>query len=84
MARKSHYMANKLVILQSIHGLTLQRRTAPSVREVAEDTEISMATLHSYLQRLHQEGLVQWRPKRHRSLQLTKSGQNMVQADLPF
>lgn len=84
MGRKSHYMASKILILQSIHGLTMQRRTSPTVREVAEDTGISMATLHSYLQRLSQEGLVQWRPKRHRSLQLTKAGQNMAQADLPF
>lgn len=84
MARKSNYMANKMLVLQSIHGLTLRRRKAPTVREVSEDTEISITTLHSYLQRLSQEGLVQWRPKRHRSLQLTKSGQNMVQVDLPF
>lgn len=84
MGRKSHYMANKLVVLQSIYNLTAHRRKAPTVREVADDTQISMGTLHSYLQRLSEEGLVSWRQKRHRSLQLTKSGQELVRIDLPF
>lgn len=70
MARQSLYDYKKDGIVQAIAELTQSHGRAPSLREVADVTETSVATLHSYLTRLRTEGIVSWSERHHRSLQV--------------
>jgi SOS-response transcriptional repressor LexA len=70
LARASLYDFKKDGIVVAIERLTEQHGRAPSLREIAEVTDTSVATLHSYLTRLRMEGLVSWAERHHRSLQV--------------
>jgi len=84
VARKSLYPLKRDEIVRAISALTKERHRTPSVREISRRTNISVATLHSYLERLHEEGLIEWRAKRHRSMRLTPEGQRLAETDVPF
>lgn len=84
MGRKSLYEARRVDVLVAISALFKENYRTPSVREISERTGISVATLHSYLERLAEEELILWRQKRHRSLQLTPEGQRIADAPVPF
>lgn len=70
MARQSLYDFKKDGILDAIQRLTRSHGRAPSLREVADIADVSVATLHSYLKKLRTEGLVEWSERHHRSLQV--------------
>lgn len=70
MARQSLYPYKRDGILQAIETLSHAHGRAPSLREIAEVADVSIATLHSYLRRMQVEGVVQWQEKHHRSLQV--------------
>lgn len=74
MARASLYAAQRDQILRSIQSSMRSHAKPPSVRELAEDCGVGVATMHSYLKRLAEEGVVEWRQGRHRSLRLTPKG----------
>lgn len=84
MGRRSQYPVKRDEIVSAIAALTEERHRNPSVREIAERTGLSVATLHSYLQRLADDGLIEWRSKRHRSIRLTPDGQRLVSTSVPF
>ena len=71
MARASKYSDQKLVVLQEIADRVRHHSKVPSVRELADRFQVSPATMHSWLNRLNNEGLVEWTPGRHRSLRVT-------------
>jgi DNA-binding IclR family transcriptional regulator len=71
MGRASLYEFKRDGILEVIRRLSASGR-APSLREVASVADVSVATLHSYLKRMADEGLVEWHSKSHRSLRLTE------------
>lgn len=73
MGRRSLYEIRKDSVLYAIKQLTDQRGSPPSLRDVAEVTGISVSTLHHYLPRMAEEGLVTWQPKSHRTVRLTTS-----------
>lgn len=70
MPRQSLYMFKRDGILDAIDTLTVAGGKAPSIREIADVADVSIATLHSYLQRMKEEGLISWTERHHRSLRL--------------
>ncbi len=71
MARASQYGDTRDKILDSVHKTALAHGKPPSVRNLAEEFDVGVATMHDYLKKLADEGMVEWRPGRHRSLHLT-------------
>lgn len=78
MARQSRYEDSKLSILGAIQRSADRHDKPPTVRELTGEVRVSVSTMHSYLARLAQEGLVQWRPKSHRSISLTPQGHQLL------
>lgn len=72
MARASLYEFKRDGILQAIESLTGATGRSPSMREIAEISDVSVATLHSYLGRMREEGLIEWSPRSHRSLRVRR------------
>lgn len=70
MGRQSKYEHYKQPVLDAIADLTRKEGKPPSLREVAKATDVSVATLHSYIQRLRDDGLIEWRQRGHRSLRV--------------
>jgi Mn-dependent DtxR family transcriptional regulator len=44
------------------------------VRWIADELDVGLATAHSYLELLHEEGMIEWRPRVHRSIRITPLG----------
>ena len=80
MARASQFEQNRHTVLRSLHDRWMKHSKPPAVRELATQANVSVSTMHSYLGRLAEEGLVEWRPKSHRSLALTPQGIEYVQS----
>lgn len=86
MPRASKYEQHRDGVLARIQ-LELQRHgRPPSVRSLAEEMHVGVATMHSYLSKMAEEGLIEWRSKSHRTLRCTPKG---IQAlfspdDVPF
>lgn len=74
MARASHYEDDKSRILDSVHTQAVRHGKPPSVRDLADQFDVGVATMHSYLRRLEGEGMVTWRHGAHRTLRLTSAG----------
>lgn len=74
MARQSRYESNKMTILAIIQERADRHDKPPTVRELTERITVSVSTMHSYLAKMAEEGLVQWRPKSHRSISLSPQG----------
>lgn len=70
MGRQSHYAEHRDDVLNGIRNLTQKLGKAPSIREVAREVDVSITTLHAYLTKLKEEGLVSWTERTHRSLRL--------------
>lgn len=71
MPRVSQYEFKRDDILATIQALTSESGRSPSMREVADVVDVSIATLHSYLNQMREEGLVEWQNRSHRSLRVT-------------
>lgn len=78
MARASKYDQSKRVVLQSINDAQWSNEPVPSVREFAQVLGVGVATAHSYLSKLADEGLIEWQQGRHRSLSLTRQGSRLL------
>lgn len=74
MSRRSNYKASRKVILSLIADAQARHSQPPTVRVLASQLDIGVATMHSYLRQLAEEGLVEWTPNKHRSLRLTREG----------
>jgi DNA-binding IclR family transcriptional regulator len=74
MARVSHYEDKKLRVLAMIAEARGRHSKPPTVRTLAVETGVGVATMHAYLHRLAEEGMVEWSPRQHRSLNLTPQG----------
>lgn len=78
MARPSRYSELRRSVLIAIKGLSKTEGKPPTLRELSEVTGVSVSTMHSYVQRLHDEGMVTWQPRSHRSIRLTMAGLETV------
>lgn len=65
------YWLNRDTVISAIADLSREHGKPPTLREVSEVTDISVSTLHSYVNRMHDEGWVAWQPRSHRSIRLT-------------
>lgn len=74
MARASKYEDVKQGILEQIAQADMRHGRPPAVRDLADRHGVSVSTMHSYLTRLAEEGLVEWSRGRHRSLRCTPQG----------
>lgn len=79
MARPSKFSEHRRDVLIAIKGLSKVEGKPPTVRELSETTGVSVSTMHAYIMRLHDEGLVTWQPRSHRSIRLTMAGLEAVQ-----
>lgn len=71
MARATEYGNQRLAVIEAIADRKVHHSRQPTVRELAGEFEVSVATMHSWLEKLRDEGMVEWTPGRHRSLRLT-------------
>lgn len=71
MSRRSNYKTSRTEILALIADAQARHSQPPTVRLLATQLDIGVATMHSYLRQLAEEGLVEWTPNKHRSLRLT-------------
>lgn len=78
VGRRSLYEVRKDSVLFAVKRLTDERGSPPSLRDVAEVTGISVSTLHNYLPRMADEGLVTWQPRSHRTIRLTAESLNAL------
>jgi DNA-binding IclR family transcriptional regulator len=78
MARPSMYHLNRESVLVAVAGLA-KHGTPPTLRELSDVTGLPISTLHSYVNRMHDEGLITWHPRSHRSIRITSAGQALVQ-----
>ena len=76
MARASKYEDSRGELLSLIEKA--ERGKSPTVRSLADTCEVGVATMHSYLTRLAEEGLITWRAGKHRSLRLTEAGRESL------
>lgn len=78
MPRESRYDASRHKVLQVIQAKMLSHGQPPSVRELAEAADVGVATMHDYLVKLNEEGLIEWQRGRHRSLRCTPAGSRLL------
>lgn len=72
MPRQSLYQFKRDGILDTIETLSAATGKAPSIREIAEVADVSIATLHLYLTKMKEEGLIVWTERHHRSLKVVR------------
>ena len=78
MARPSMYKLNRERVLEAIEEAHAGEGVPPTVRELSKKTRISVSTLHSYITRMHEDELVTWQPKSHRSIKVTAKGRDLI------
>lgn len=83
MGRQSKFEHHKDAVLRAIEDLTRKEGKSPSMRQIAVETGVSVATLHAYLKKLRAQGLIEWIEGKHRSLRvkqgaLTAAGQGVT------
>lgn len=84
MARASKYEEKRDEVLSLILRAATQHSKPPTVRDLAAGADVGVATMHSYLQKLAEEEMVEWTPGRHRSLKLSpKALQQLSQSGIP-
>lgn len=78
MARASKYEDKKHEVLDLIRYATSRHTKPPTVRDLADASGVGVATMHSYLTKLSEEGLVEWYRGKHRSLRLTPAAHQLL------
>lgn len=78
MARPSKYPQYRRVILRIVEWTWKEQGRAPTLRDLSDATGISLGTAQKYVKRLNEEGLLHWTPKRHRSIKLSRQGQEVL------
>lgn len=78
MARASKFDEVAPKVLSGIWEAESRHSRPPSVRGLADGCGVAVATMHSYLAKLAEDGLVEWSAGRHRSLKLTAAGRALV------
>lgn len=78
MTRASKYKDQKAAVLRVIFRKQMAHGRSPSVRDLADQFEVGVATMHSYLTKLHHEGMIEWKPGRHRTLKVTQNGLKVI------
>ena len=72
--RASRYEDNREGILKEIQKAQDRHGQPPTIRDLAATFEVGVATMHAHLQKLSDEGMIEWRKGKHRSLKCTPAG----------
>ena len=85
MGRKSHYHQHRAEALRLIDQSWSKAVQAPTVRELADEIGVGVATMHLYLGRMYEEGLIEWpsRSRRGRTLKVSDSGHQLLSLLVP-
>lgn len=80
MGRKSHYHEHRAEALRLIEHSWQTKVTAPTVRDLAAEVDVGLATMHLYLGRMYEEGLIEWQPgsRRAKTLRVSSSGRQLL------
>jgi SOS-response transcriptional repressor LexA len=78
MPRQSLYQFKRDGILDAISTLSAATGKAPSIREIAQVADVSIATLHCYLTKMKDEGVISWTERHHRSLKVLETGNSLA------
>lgn len=71
--------AQEMVVLRAVAALERQAGVPPTVREVQRWAGMSSTSVALYwLRKLRAQGLVEWRPPRTRTLQVTAAGRSVL------
>jgi DNA-binding MarR family transcriptional regulator len=74
MSRATRFDEVAPSVLEMVFAAESRHAKPPSVRDLADAAGVAVATMHSYLTKLSEDGLLEWRSGRHRSLRLTDAG----------
>lgn len=74
MPRTSKFEDRREELLALIAQAQMTHGRPPSLRSLAVALDVGVATVHSYVTQLSDEGLVEWSVGRHRTLRCTNSG----------
>lgn len=74
MARVSQYGDKREELLSMIAEAMIAHGKAPSIRDLATRLNVGVGTIHSYLVKLAEEGVIEWKQGKHRSLKVTQKG----------
>lgn len=80
MARATNYQDDKEWVVKLIHDAQVAHSRPPTVRALATELGVGVATMHSYLRKMADEGLVDWKSGHHRSLRVTDRGMTLLSA----
>jgi DNA-binding MarR family transcriptional regulator len=85
VGRKSHYQEHRAEALHLIERSWQTKVTAPTVRDLAAQTHVGLATMHLYLGRMYEEGLIEWQPgsRRAKTLKVSSSGRQLLSLRVP-
>ncbi len=72
--RASRFGEKRVEVLGEIVGAVRHHSKVPTVRELADRFDVSPGTMHSWLTKLSESGLIEWTPRSHRSLRCTPDG----------
>jgi DNA-binding IclR family transcriptional regulator len=78
MPRPSTYETSRTAILNLVAQAQDRHSRPPAIRDLAAELGLGVATMHSYLHRMAEEGLVEWTPNKHRSLRLCPAGRQLA------
>lgn len=76
--RVSRFGEKRVEVLTQVVNAMRRHSKVPTVRELADRFDISPGTMHSWLTKLAEEGLIEWTPRTHRSLHCTPEGLALV------
>lgn len=78
MPRGTRYQDDKGSVVKIIDAARLAHARPPTIRALASEIGVGTATMHSYLKKMADEGLVEWTVGHHRSLRVTLLGQALL------
>lgn len=67
-------MKTKKNVMTAISTLTDKLGYPPTVREIADAAFISVSVAHGHLDRLRKRGIVDWEPRRPRTIHFVRRG----------
>ena len=80
MARVTHYQDDKEWVIKLIHNAQVAHSRPPTIRDLADELGVGLATMHSYLTKMVEEGLIDRKRGHHRSLTVTDVGMSLISA----
>jgi len=75
MGRRNQFDTYKNIVVLTVKHIEQNYGHGATIQEIADAANISVASAHKYVKRLHTEGTLEWRPRAHRSIRLAPQKQ---------